>query len=67
MELNKEELFAALGIAMEKIEAAGASVPLTEAVIIVGDIRSAIGNKWNESQKEAADRVRQAIKKESHE
>lgn len=62
MQLNQEELFAALGLAMQKIEAAGAARELTDAVVIVGDIRSAIGNRWNRPQDQAAERVREQIK-----
>ncbi len=62
MHLKPDEIFAALGLAMEKIEAAGASTALTDAVVIVGEIRSAIGNRWNPAQIEAAKRVRAQIK-----
>jgi hypothetical protein len=62
IQLNQGDLFKALGLAMEKIEAAGASVALTEAVTIVGDVRSAIGNQWNPAQATAAERVRKLFK-----
>jgi len=62
MKLNQEELYAALGLAMEKIEAAGGSRELTDAVVIVGDIRQSIGNRWNRADEYAAQRVRDQIK-----
>lgn len=61
MYLTKHELFAALGLAMQKIEAAGASPELTAAVVLVSDIRSAVGNEWNPATPEAAERVKQAL------
>lgn len=65
MNLSQDELFEALGLAMEKIEKAGASIALTDAVMIVGDIRASIGNKWNPAQPEAASRVRNIIEGKS--
>lgn len=64
--LNQEEIYAALGLAMQKIEAAGASVELTNAVIVVGDIRRAIGNRWNPADEYAAQRVRELVEKIPH-
>lgn len=60
--LTQDEIHAALGLAMQKIEAAGASVELTAAVTIVGDCREAVGNKWNPANEYAARRVRDAIR-----
>lgn len=62
MHLKQNELYDALGVAMEKIEMAGASPELTAAVVIVGDIRASIGNRWNPARPEAAEEVRKAIK-----
>lgn len=62
IQLSQGDLFKALGLAMEKIKSAGASVALTEAVTIVGDVRSAIGNQWNPAQASAAERVRKLFK-----
>lgn len=62
MQLTQDEIFEALGLAMEKIEAAGASPELTAAGAIVGDIRAAVGNKWNPSRPESAQQVRAKLK-----
>lgn len=61
MQLNQEELFAALMELTQRIEACGASVELTHAVTLCSDIRGAVGNKWNPADPYAADRVRTAI------
>ena len=60
--LQQEDIYAALGKAMQKIEAAGASPELTAAVVIVGDVRQSIGNQWNPADRYAAQRVRDALK-----
>lgn len=65
MHLEQKELYDALGVAMEKIEMAGASPQLTEAVVILGDIRASIGNRWNPPRPESAEQVRRAIKADS--
>lgn len=62
MHLKQDELYDALGVAMEKIEMAGASPELTAAVVIVGDIRASIGNRWNPAQPASANDVRTAVK-----
>lgn len=61
MELTQEEIYEALGLAMQKIEAAGASVALTDAVVIVGNIRSAVGNRWNRPSADYARMVREKL------
>ena len=61
MYLTQSELYAALGLAMQKIEAAGASTALTDAVVLVGEIRTAIGNEWNPAIPEAAEMVKRKI------
>lgn len=58
MLLIQEEIFEALGIAIDKIESAGASPQLTDAVILVSDLRAAIGNQFNPAQSERAKMVR---------
>lgn len=60
--LTQDEIYAALGLAMQKIEAAGASAELTNAIVIVGDIRRAIGNRWNRPDEYAALRVHEALR-----
>lgn len=56
--LNNEEVFEALGKAMEHIERGGANPDLTSAVVIVGDVRATFGNRWNPPQPERAEMVR---------
>ncbi len=63
--LSNDEMFQALGIAMEHIERGGANIELTGAVIMVGDVRAAIGNRWNPAQKERAAMVRAKLKPET--
>lgn len=60
-ELVQEELYTLISVTIEKIEASGASVPLTNAVVLVSDISSAIGNKWNPPQPYRADAIRKLI------
>jgi hypothetical protein len=60
--LTQDEMFDALSLAMDKIEIAGCSEELTAAVIIIGEIRLSVGDKWNSPQKHAADRVRAMIR-----
>lgn len=62
MQLNQEELYEALGLLIQKIEACGASVQLTDAVILASDISAAVGNKWNRPQAERAAMVRAKLK-----
>lgn len=45
-----------------RIEKCGASVELTNAVTLCSDLRGAIGNKWNPSDKYAEQRVRDTLK-----
>lgn len=60
--VSQELLFDAMGLAVETIEAAGASTELTDAGIIVADIRRIIGNRWNPSDPYAVERVRRYLK-----
>ena len=62
MQLNQEELFEALSLLCQKIEACGASPALTDAVILASDISAAVGNKWNPSQTQRAEMVRTKLK-----
>lgn len=56
--LDQEELFAALGLLLTKIEMCGASTQLTDAVCLCSDIRQSVGNRWNAPNQHAAERVR---------
>lgn len=64
MYLNQQELYHALHIAIEKIETCGASPALTDAVIWVAEIKSAVGNKWNIPQEYAAERVKKELQRD---
>ncbi len=55
--LSQNELFAALGKLIERIEECGASPALTKAVDLTSDIRQAVGDDWNPSNEHAAIRV----------
>jgi len=46
-----------------RIEACGASEPLTQAVILASDLLSATGNRWNPRDKYAEQRVRAALER----
>lgn len=59
--LSQQEVYAAMGILIAKIEKCGASTELTSAVVLAGDIRRAVGNRWNHPSEFAADQVRSAI------
>jgi hypothetical protein len=58
--LSPENIFAALGRAITLTDQAGASVELTQAVTLVGDIQQAIGNNYNKPNELAAANVRHA-------
>jgi hypothetical protein len=60
--MDQETIFAALIELGRRIEACGASVELTNAVILCSDLRHAIGNKWNPADEYAEQRVRDALK-----
>lgn len=55
---TQEFVFEALSELTRRIEACGASVELTNAVILCSDLKMAIGNRWNPADRYAEDRVR---------
>jgi len=61
-QLTQNETYEALAMLMEKIEAAGASPELTDAVVIASDLRASIGNRWNPSSPERAKLIRDKMK-----
>ena len=58
--LTQDELHAALGALINRIEACGASPELTAAVCLASDIRQAVGNEFNPPNEYAADRAKAA-------
>lgn len=47
--VERELIYKALGEIVNRIEVCGSSTKLTQAVILAGDLRRAIGNKHNAS------------------
>lgn len=62
--LTRDELFDALGIAMERIEKTPPCIASTDAVTLVGDVRRTVGNQWNPRDPYAAQRVRDLLAKQ---
>lgn len=62
MQLNQDELFEALSLLIQRIEACGASPALTDAVVLASDISASVGNRWNPSQPERTKMVRSKLK-----
>jgi hypothetical protein len=60
-DMDQETIFAALVELGRRIEACGASVELTNAVILCSDLRMAVGNQWNPPDEYAEQRVRKAL------
>lgn len=56
-----ELAYPALRELVQRIERCGASVELTQAVVLASDLCSAIGNRWNPRDKYAEQRVREAL------
>jgi hypothetical protein len=57
--------YQALRELVNRIERCGASVELTHAVILASDMQQAVGNRWNQRDKYAEERVRAALPKET--
>lgn len=57
LELSYEALYELC----QRIEKCGASIELTNAVTLCSDLKMAIGNRWNQRDKQAEGRVRDAL------
>jgi hypothetical protein len=44
---SRDLLYGALTLAMQKVERLGASKELTDLVVLLGNVKSVIGNRWN--------------------
>jgi hypothetical protein len=62
MIIDQELIFATLYEICQRIEICGASLELTNAVSLTGDLMSAVGNKSNTPDSYALKRVQEAIK-----
>ena len=60
--ITYEEIYAALSALCARIEACGASIALTNAVILCSDIKQAVGNEWNAPDAYATDRIRKDLR-----
>ena len=59
--IDPEFLFIAIGEIVDRIERCGASPELTDAVSLASDLRFAIGNKFNNANIYAYERVKSAL------
>lgn len=59
--IDQEFIFAALGEIINRIELCGASVELTHAVSLASDLRQAVGNKHNQANSFAFERVKLSL------
>lgn len=56
-----ELVYSGLRLLVDRIERCGASVELTQAVILCSDLASAVGNQYNKRDEYAQKRVRDAL------